>query len=136
MKSLENIKNAKAKGVFFKYAAVGVIGTFIYLLILYLLIEILKLEPVISSTIGFVIIVIISYWLNYRWTFSSSSRHLVAFPRYATVSLVGLGLNASIMFIAVNIFNLWYGIGQIISFVVIPLCNFYLNSYWSFRKRR
>lgn len=135
MKSIKNTIKTKAKGNFLKYAIVGVIGTVIYLLILIVLIEVLKYEPVISSTIGFIIIVIISYWLNYRWTFNSNSRHLVAFPRYAVVSVIGLGLNASIIFIAVNVFHLWYGIGQIVSFIVIPLCNFSLNSYWSFKTR-
>jgi putative flippase GtrA len=118
---------------FFRYAVVGVIGTFTHLGILAFLVETLHHNPIVSSTIGFLVTVIISYYLNYKWTFSSKGKHLVVLPRYITVSLIGLSLNTGIMYLIVNVFSLWYGFGQMISIVLIPLSNFFLNSNWSFR---
>ncbi len=118
---------------FLKYVIVGLIGTFTHLSILAFWVEVLQINPVVGTTIGFIVTVIISYYLNYNWTFKSSSSHIVALPRYTTVSVIGLALNTSIMYIAVNVFSMWYGIGQAIAIIVIPLSNFFLNSYWSFK---
>jgi putative flippase GtrA len=119
-----------------KYAVVGVLGTLTHFSILTILVEVLHCRPVVSSTVGFICTLIISYYFNYTWTFASKSRHIVTLPRYTTVSLIGLCLNASVMYIAVNIFNLWYATGQAVSVIIIPTSNFLLNSYWSFKTRR
>lgn len=116
-----------------KYGIVGVGGTFIHIGILTLFVEYFLCDPVISSTIGFIATVIFSYYLNYNWTFKSNKKHSVAFPRYALVSLSGLLLNTLIMFISVNVMFLWYGIGQLIAIILIPISNFTFNFYWSFR---
>lgn len=127
-------RKAKLANKFLRYAVVGAIGTGIYLFILTLLIEVLHYDPVISSALAFIIIVVISYVLNYKWTFRTKSRHRVSFPRYLTVSLVGLFLNMTIMFLAVNVFSMWYWIAQVIAIILIPISNFILNFYWSFKK--
>lgn len=121
---------------FIKYAVVGLIGTFTHLSILGFLVEVLHFSPIVGTTIGFLVTVIISYYLNYRWTFSSSSKHIIALPRYTAVSLIGLCLNTGIMFLTVNVFHLWYVIGQTIAVIMIPLSNFFLNSHWSFKTWR
>lgn len=121
---------------FIKYAVVGAIGTFTHLSILGFLVEVLHFSPIVSTTIGFIITVIISYYLNYRWTFNSTSKHTVTLPRYTAVSLIGFCLNTGIMFLTVNVFHLWYVIGQTIAVIMIPLSNFFLNSHWSFKTWR
>lgn len=126
----------KINSKFLKYAFVGVIGTFTHLGILTFLVEALRYHPVISSASGFLITVVISYYLNYKWTFQSKSRHRSALPRYVAVSLAGLCLNTTIMFITVNVLHLWYIIGQTISIIIIPVHNFVLNSSWSFKTWR
>jgi putative flippase GtrA len=118
---------------FSRYAVVGIIGTFTHLGILAFLVEILHHTPIISSTIGFLVTVIISYYLNYNWTFRSKGKHLVVLTRYITVSLIGLCLNTGIMHLVVHVFSLWYGFGQMISIILIPLSNFFLNSKWAFK---
>ena len=119
---------------FSRYAIVGIIGTFIHLSILAFLVENLHHSPIISSTIGFLVTVVVSYLLNYNWTFRSKGKHIVVLARYTTVSLIGLCLNTGIMYLVVDIFSLWYGIGQTISIILIPISNFFLNSKWSFKE--
>jgi len=117
----------------FRYAIVGVIGTFTHFGILTLLVEAFNGDPVISSVVGFIITVIVSYYLNYRWTYKSSKKHKATLTRYLIVSLAGLCLNTAIIYVTVNILNLWYVIGQLIVVIVIPVHNFILNTYWSFK---
>lgn len=118
---------------FLKYALVGGLGTCTHLGLLTIFVEVLHYSPVASSAIGFTVTVVISYYLNYKWTFNAQSSHSSALPRYISVSLMGLCLNTAILFLTVNLLQLWYGIGQAIAIFAIPLHNFILNSYWAFK---
>lgn len=116
-----------------RYAVVGVIGTAVHFSVLVLLVERFGVEAVTSSTIGFIITVIVSYALNHRWTFRSDRGHGSALPRYIVVSVTGMFLNSGIMYLTVHVFGLWYILGQCLVVVVVPLTNFVLNYKWSFR---
>jgi putative flippase GtrA len=120
---------------FTKYATVGAIATLIYMGILVALVEILQLDPVLSSVIAFIFILIGSYYANRSWTFRSNRTHGYTFPRYIMVSLSGLLLNTGLMFLTVNILGWWYISGQMIALAAVPLSNFILNFYWSFREQ-
>ena len=117
----------------FRYVVVGVIGTAIHFGILIALVELLGVEPVTASTIGFIVTLVVSYVLNHRWTFQTDRGHLSAMPRYILVSISGLLLNSGIMFVTVHILGLWYVLGQSLVVVVVPLTNFLFNYHWSFR---
>ena len=116
-----------------RYFIVGVLGTLIHFGILATLVELGRMDPVLASTIGFIVTLFVSYVLNRRWTFASRVRHRVAFTRYAAVSMFGLALNSLIMYLAVHVFDLWYIAGQALVVAVVPAVNFALNRSWSFR---
>ncbi|MBS3027307.1 MAG: GtrA family protein [Dolichospermum sp. DET50] len=118
---------------FVRYGIVGAIGTITHLLILLLLVEILSFNPIISSSLAFIVVVFISYYLNYNWTFKSTTKHFTVLIRYIIVCLSGFTLNIIIMFIVVDVLNLYYMLGQIISIIVIPISNFILNNRWAFK---
>jgi putative flippase GtrA len=123
----------KVSQKFIRYGIVGAFGTVTHVGLLALLVEVLSLPPVVSSSAAFVVVVIISYCLNYKWTFRAKSKHTTALFRYTTVSLVGFSLNLGIMYLIVDVLHLWYLIGQMISIIVIPISNFFLNSKWAFK---
>ena len=116
-----------------RYAVVGAIGTAVHFGILGLLVEVFHIEPVTSSTAGFIVTVIVSYVLNHKWTFRSDRGHGSALPRYIIVSVSGMFLNSGIMYLTVHIFGLWYILGQCMVVVVVPITNFVFNYRWSFR---
>lgn len=116
-----------------RYAVVGIIGTATHIGSLVILVEQFALNPIIASTIGFIITLIISYYLNHYWTFHSGRTHTYALPRYTMVSLSGLVLNATIMHVTVNVFGWWYVIGQMCVILVVPASNFLMNYHWSFQ---
>lgn len=64
--------------------------------ILWLGIAVAGWEATISSSLGFVVAITLSYLLNYYWTFRSSAGHLRALPRFLVIVLTGLSLNAGI----------------------------------------
>ncbi|TFI55834.1 GtrA family protein [Mastigocladus laminosus UU774] len=124
----------KTKHKFIRYAIVGVLGTSLHTGVLVLLVEVFSTPPLLSTSAGFIASFIASYLLNYKWTFRSKGKHINTLIRYSAVSLSGFILNLTIMFLIVDIFSLWYMIGQIISIIVVPVSNFILNSRWAFKR--
>ena len=118
---------------FIRYGVVGAIGTAVHIILLLVLVEVFSFHPVIASSGAFVVVIIVSYYLNYSWTFKARNNHATALARYITVCLIGFSLNAGIMFIVVDLLNWWYLLGHAISTIVIPISNFILNSRWAFK---
>jgi putative flippase GtrA len=117
---------------FIKYSFVGCISVLIYFLSVFVLVELFGRDPVFGSSLSFAIMTYISFLLNRKFTFDSdfSYNQLV---RFLVVSAIGFTLNFGIMYVVVNIFSLPYLIGELITTMVIPIINFILNNYWTFK---
>jgi putative flippase GtrA len=121
----------------FSYGMIGLVGTLIHFSVLVFLVEVFHIEPVLSSSIGFIVTVIVSFYLNRRFTFrTTSSKTTVAFIKYTVVSCLGFILNSVIMYGSVHILSLHYSIAQVIVVVLLPISNFLLNNFWTFRESK
>ncbi len=117
---------------FIRYAVVGALGTGIHLVTLTLWVEWLKSDPISGTVAGFVGALLASYTLNHCWTFRSSRAHHESLWRYIAVSLSGLVLNITMMYVLVYIFNFWYLGAQLAVIFVVPTTNYLLNRHWTF----
>ncbi|MEQ2527385.1 GtrA family protein [Bacillaceae bacterium CLA-AA-H227] len=117
---------------FVKYSLVGCISTLIYFLSVFIFVEIFDNEPVSASAISFIIMTVISFLLNKRFTFGSDFSYDTLL-RFLAVSAIGFTLNFGIMYLIVNVFSLHYVIGELVTTLVIPIINFILNNYWTFK---
>ncbi|QVY62090.1 GtrA family protein [Cytobacillus gottheilii] len=117
---------------FLKYSLVGCISVGVYFLSVFIFIEKYQWDPVIGSAAAFIIMTIVSFLINIRYTFNSrfTQRKLV---RFLLVSLVGFLLNVILIFFIVHILSFHYFIGELVTVLVIPLVNFLLNNYWTFQ---
>ncbi|KZE70481.1 hypothetical protein AV654_06245 [Paenibacillus elgii] len=118
----------------FKYGLVGVLGTTIHFLSLIFFVEVFQLGPILSSSLGFIIVVILSYYLNKKWTFQTDNKIFTEFTKYLITSCVGLLLNMVIMRYAIDILEWDYLTSQLLVTIAIPISNFILNSLWTFKK--
>ncbi|CAG7646727.1 GtrA family protein [Paenibacillus allorhizosphaerae] len=116
-----------------KYGVVGVLGTVLHFASLYALVEWLGLRAVLASAFGFLLVLLVSYVLNRRWTFQSTPSGWGPLLKYCIVSVTGLGLNVALMYVSVDLLHWHYLIGQCTVVVAVPLSNFILNYYWTFR---
>lgn len=117
---------------FMKYSFVGCISTLIYFLSVFVLVEFFDKDPLLGSAISFIIMTYISFLLNKKFTFESDFSHKKLL-RFLIVSTVGFILNFLIMFTMVNVLSFHYSIGELVTILVIPLINFTLNNYWTFK---
>lgn len=118
-----------------KYALVGLLGAGIHFFSVVVLVEKIRVNPLISSVIGFVFSLIFSFFLNFFWTFKikSNKTMLSTSIKYTIVSLSGLILNLLIMYIMNDLLGIWYIYAQLTSTVLVPVNNFILNRAWAFK---
>ncbi len=121
----------------FRYMAVGASGATVHLGTLWFLVELIGLPVLVSTTTGFVAAVISNFILNRLWTFKSPERNVrLQFVRFVIVSLWGMAINVSLMWVLVHVCRLPYLIGQVLTIGVVSVWNFLANTYWTFQPIR
>lgn len=111
------------------FAAIGHYGTLIALS------ELAAVGPVAASLAGFVVGGVISYVLNYRFTFRSTKEHREAFTKFLTVAAVGFVVNGLLMAALTGPGDLHYLAAQVLTTLAVLLWTFSCNRYWTFRER-
>lgn len=119
---------------FTKFIIIGVLSTLTHSLVFVLFIEMLGVAPVIASIPSFSLAVIVSYTGNYIWTFQSDSLHIVQFPKFITVAIIGLIANILVTYIIVDVLGAWYGLALATVILLIPLLTYQLNRLWVFSR--
>jgi putative flippase GtrA len=114
-----------AAGVF---AAIGHYGTLIALS------ELADAAPVPASLAGFVVGGIVSYLLNYRFTFRSTKDHREALSKFLVVASMGFALNGFVMWGLTGPAGLHYLPAQLIATGLVLIWTFSCNRIWTFRE--
>ena len=120
---------------YLQFITVGGLGVIINLTLLFMLTEFLGIFYIFSEMIAFLIATIHNYFLNKVWTFKEKFREnsVQKLIQYLTVSLFGLMINLSILFIVVEFFGIWYIISELFGTGASSFLNFYGNKYWTFK---
>lgn len=118
-----------------RYAVTGSLSALTHVGTLTLLVEIGATRPVPASTMGFLFSVAVSYSLQKVWVFRSTSPLQRTLPRFLLAALIGLGLNASVLFVGTEVLSLNYLVVQVVALSLIPLSNYLINGLWTFRDR-
>lgn len=131
MKILEN----KSFRQFIKFSLVGASGTIVDWVFYFIFTRWLGIFYLIAKALSFVIAAINNYAWNRIWTFRSKEKNITGeFAKFFLVSLVGLGLNVLIMYLAVDklaISDLW---GLVIATAAVMFWNFFANKLWTFKE--
>ncbi len=130
---------------FVKFMVVGTIGFIVDFGTLTTLVELFKVQTLIANTISFSAAVVSNFTWNRLWTYPDSrSKPLVAqLVQFITVSVAGLIINDTIVYLLEGVFNdlmheahLLEGRGyipaKIVATVVVLFWNFFINRYWTY----
>ena len=108
-----------------RFGIVGVIATIIDYVILYLLTEYLDVYYLMSSTISFIISLIVNYLLSIYWVFAVKKKQTIKeVMLFIILSVIGLIVNQLILYIGTNIFNLYYMMSKLIATILVMIYNF------------
>ncbi len=120
---------------FIIYGMVALIPTAVDFSLLYFLTEFAGLYYLFSLVVAFVVALFFSYFFQKKFTFKNGSRkYTPQFSVFCLISLVGLLINAGIVFGVVEFFGLWYMFGKVVATGVSYLWNFSAHKYITFGK--
>lgn len=115
-----------------RFASVGLLGTAVYYAALWVMVEKLMIPVLVATSIAFLLVTIENYVLHYKWTFVSTNRHSIVFPRFVFMNVIGFWINWGIMAGGLYYTSLSYLILQIFAIAAVVIWNFVLSSYWIF----
>lgn len=119
-------------GELFSFGLVGVLAALFHYGTLIGLVELAAVGPVAASAAGFVAGGLVSYWLNYHWTFRSTRHHGTAMPTFFLIALVGLGLNTLLMAVLTGWIGLQYVLAQVLTTAALLFWHLLANRRWTF----
>jgi len=122
----------KELGRVLRFATVGLVATATHAGMVLFLVEGYGFAPLLANFFSFLLAVFISFLGHYHWTFTSANPYTMAFARFFTIALLGLGLSQAIMFSAVSLLALDYRSGLAMVVLVVPGLNFLCNRFWTF----
>lgn len=86
----------------------------------------------VASMIAYAVIIPLAYLAQRRWTFSSAARHAHAFPRYASIQILGLVASGPISAVALQIVPSLPLLSFILVGAAIAVVSFVLQRAWAF----
>ena len=112
---------------FAKFAAVGIISFAVDWLLLVLLVEGLRCDYLLATTVSFLASVALNYALSMRYVFDhrDDMSRKREFTIFAILSAVGLGLNDVFMFVGVTMLNIADQAMKVIATFCVTWYNFF-----------
>lgn len=126
--------NFQALKSFLSYISVGAICVAAHFCILVFFVEYLKLNPTLSSGIGFVLASSLNYLLQRKLTFRSDMDHYRAFTRYCMVTTLTMCLNILLFWTLTEAMGIYYLFAQAQVTIVIAILNFLINRHFTFKE--
>jgi putative flippase GtrA len=118
-----------------KFIFSGGVAAILNLATLYILAGIFYMHYLLSATIAFLCGVALSFVLQKFWTFEKMTRERIHFEviSYLIGSLIGLVLNTLFVYMFVEAFHIWYLMSQILSGIIIAVCNYFFYRHFVFK---
>ena len=115
----------------FLYGGAGAVGTAFHFGVLFATLSLMG--PVLASTLGAVVGCIVNYVLAKQFVFASTESYRQSFPRFVTVAVVGIAVNAAVIKAFVGVLPIV--INQTIASGIVLLLGYSLNRCWTFNDR-
>ncbi|WP_077046219.1 GtrA family protein [Pseudomonas sp. KK4] len=115
-----------------KFVIVGVLNTILGYSVIFGCMYILGMDPVISNVVGYLIGLMLSYTLNRKVTFQSTSKSKSEVVRFLIVFLIAYFANLAVLMILINVGVFHEVVNQIVAGAVYVVFSFFLNKYYVF----
>ena len=118
---------------FFKFVIVGLSGLIIDFGLTFFCKEKFSVNKYLSNSIGFLFAASSNYFLNRVWTFGSRNLEIIVeFSSFFFVSIIGLLINNSILWLIHNKVGINFYLAKFGAILITTLWNFFANYYFTF----
>lgn len=110
----------------FKFVIVGGVATVIDFLSIFVFKEYLHIPVLIANTLAFCIATVYNYIASIRWVFTvdESKNKKKTFVTFVVFSAIGLVLNDLIMWLTMELFNMYYILAKLVATCFVMIFNF------------
>jgi len=141
---MPTVNFTKIRGNIIKMIQFGSVGGLMIILnveILYILTNLLGIYYIISAILSYLLLTVLSFSLNEKWTFNSVTNHARENPwhrlaTYYIISISGMSLNIIILFLLTEFGNVYYLYSSIIASLLVFFWNFSLNKKITWRENQ
>lgn len=118
-----------------RYLVSGGVAALVLFISLYVLKEFLNVWYLYSSIVSFILATITSFIFQKFWTFQDKRIDIVHEQAVAFLSLSTLNffINTGLMYLFVDIFNIWYFTSQVITTGIIAFGSFFIYKFLIFK---
>ena len=117
----------------FRYAGVGGIVAILYMLLTTVFIKFAETRPLYASVGAFLLTVPVAYLGHKHLSFRSRGSHQREFARFVATMISAFIISTAVMLCLVERSGWHYGIGLLITSMLVPLANFIVLFFWVFR---
>lgn len=116
------------------YGALGLVGTAAHYAVLLVCVEVLMLNAVLASSVGFIVGAIVNHSLNRRFLFHRTRRSYSASALlFFVVAVIGFFLNLGIVATTTSFWAWHYLVAQLAATGSVFIVTFLLNKVWTFQ---
>lgn len=120
----------------FRFGAVGIVNTLFGLIIIYGLAYFFGIWPLIANLIGYSFGLLLSFFLNQKWTFNNSENFRNLFPRYMFFSVVCYIFNVITFLISSSFISTNQYLSQLLGVFVYSISMFLVCRVFVFTERK
>lgn len=120
----------------FRYGFVGGTAFVVDFVALYLFTEVCHIYYLVSASLSFVLGLVVNYLLSTVWIFRDGKmkNRWMEFIVFALIGVVGLGLNALVMWFFTDLLSVYYMASKAISTAIVFLWNFFARKLILFHR--
>jgi putative flippase GtrA len=119
-----------------RFLIVGIANTVLGYAVIFSCMYLVGLSPELSNAAGYLVGLLVSYFLNRNFTFRSSGRHSTEFLRFTIVFLTAYTGNLVVLIFLVRILGAHAGLSQVIAGVIYIGTAYLLNKHYVFRSSK
>jgi putative flippase GtrA len=123
---------ALASPAFGRYLLVGLLATTVHYALLVALVEFAGVGAGPSAAFGAACGALAAYAGNRRYTFTGSTAHMQALPRFLAVAALGAVTNGAIVWTGTEVLGVHYLAAQVFATSIVVWGGFVMNHRWSF----
>jgi putative flippase GtrA len=119
---------------FTKFAAVGLLSTALNYGLFFYSYNLIRLDYIIASALGYIFGLIFGYLLNRNWTYQHRDKHSQTIYKYLTVYIGSLLLGLIALKILVNNYGFDANLANILVIGLSTITNFSGTKFWVFKQ--
>lgn len=116
-----------------RFAVVGIVATFVHMLMAWTLIESTRLSPLLANLMAFLTAFVVSFTGHYHWTFQGAGSPWRAMRRLFLISSSAFAINT--LLLAGLLKSSWMSasVAAIVAAGIVPAISFLASRFWGFK---